>query len=91
VLYERIADGISLHIIERVRFLPRLPRATAENFTGGGSNGKKDRKLAKIPKNSTIWLLPGEGGQQKNKNRKIAKKGQKIALFSLYLLYLYNV
>jgi len=28
-------------------------RASAENFPGGG-NEKKDRKLAKIPKNSTI-------------------------------------
>jgi len=29
-------------------------RASAENFPGGGGNGKKDQKLAKYTENSTI-------------------------------------
>jgi len=66
-----------------------LPRASAENFPGKRGERKKDQKLAKIPKNSTIYPL--SGGRQRKKDRKIAKKGQKIALLSLYLLYLHHI
>jgi len=54
---------------------------------GRGSTEKKDRKIAKIPKNSTIKSLPGEGATKK-KDPKLAKKRRKIALLSLYLLTL---
>jgi len=57
-------------------------RATAENFPGGDGQQKKDRKIAKKTENSTIKPLPG-GSNRKN--------DQKIALFSLYLLYLYHL
>jgi len=48
-------------------------------------NSKKDRKIA------LFKPLPGGGVGNGKKYRKIAKKHQKIALFSLYLLYLYHV
>jgi len=59
-------------------------RASAKKFPGG-SNGKKDRKIAKKTENSTIKPLPE--GEPTKKTRKIAKKAEN----SLYLLYLYHV
>jgi len=57
-------------------------RASVEKFSGGGTKKKT--------KNSTIkLLLGGEGATEKY--LKIAKKQQKIALLSFYLLYLYHV
>jgi len=44
----------------------------------------------KRPKNSTINPLPGGGGATE-KRPKNSKKRPKIALLSLYLLYLYHV
>jgi len=77
-------------------------RASAEKFPGGGGNGKKERKTEKRPKNSTIKSLPEVRGQRKKrpKNSTIKslpgvrgqrKKDRKIALLSLFLLYLYHV
>jgi len=56
-----------------------------KNFQKGGQP-KKIRKIAKRTKNSTIKPLPG--GPTERKTEKIAKKHRKIALLSLYLLYL---
>jgi len=47
---------------------------------------KKDQKLAKNAENSTFR---GRGATEKRLNNR--KKGRKIALLSLYLLYLYHV
>jgi len=47
------------------------------------------RKIAKKTKNNTSSLLQRE--DKGKKDRKIAKKYRKIALLSLYLLYLYHV
>jgi len=49
-----------------------------------------DRKIAKIPKNSTIKPLSRRGGGQRKKHRKKQKR-PKVPLSSLYLLYLYHV
>jgi len=54
-----------------------------------GGQRKKDRKIAKNTENSTIKPLPGEANGKKG--QKIAKKDLKIALLSLFLLYLYHV
>jgi len=52
-------------------------RRQQKTFRGeGGQQRKKDQKLAKIPKNSTIYLFQGEGGKGK-KDPKIAKKAEK--------------
>jgi len=57
-----------------------------KNFQGEG------RQQKKRPKNSTIKPLPGRGGRGNGKkDRKIAKNDRKIALLSLYLLYLCHV
>jgi len=53
----------------------------------GGRQRKKDRKLAKISKK---YLASSRGASGK-KDRKIVKKKPKIALLSLYLLYLHRV
>jgi len=58
-------------------------KSVGRKISRGLGNGKKTEK-------STIKPLPGGGGQQKKK-REIAKKRSKIALLSLYLLYLYHV
>jgi len=55
---------------------------------GGKSSKKGTGATEKRPKNSTVKPLP-EG--QREKDRKIAKKYQKMALLSLYLLYLHHV
>jgi len=60
---------------------------SSENFSRGRER-KKDRKIAKKNKTSSIKPLPGGNGK---KTEKIAKKDRKIALLSLYLLYLYHV
>jgi len=39
-------------------------------FQGVGGNGKKYRKLAKIPKNSTICLFQGGPTEKRPKNSK---------------------
>jgi len=44
-----------------------------KNFQVGGGQRKKDRKIAIIPKNSTIKPLPG-GGEPTEKSPKTAKK-----------------
>jgi len=50
----------------------------AENFQEAGWGNGKHRKLAKIPKNSTICLFQGRGGRAtEKKGRKIAKKAEK--------------
>jgi len=56
-----------------------------ENFSGGATKKKKKRKIAKKTENSTIKPLP-RGATEKR--LKIAKNDRKIALLSLYLLYL---
>jgi len=53
-------------------------------FQGEGATEKRPKINTKIPKNSTICLFQGGNGK---KDRKIAKKGRKAALFRLYLLY----
>jgi len=54
-----------------------------------GANGKKNQKIAK-KRNSTIKPLPGrEGGNEKKTEN--WQKRPKIALLSLYLLYLYYI
>jgi len=53
------------------------------------TRGKRLKNSKTRPKNSTI--MPLSGGGQGKKDRKIAKKHRKIALFSLYLLNLYHV
>jgi len=42
-------------------------RSSAEKFPGGGvgATGKRPKNNKKIPKNSTIKPLPGEGGNGK--------------------------
>jgi len=62
----------------------------AENFSGRGGSGKKERKLAKKYRKIALFSL-FQGGANEIKDRKIAKKKPKIALLSLYLLYLYHV
>jgi len=57
-------------------------RASAENFQKGATK-KRPKNSKKIPKNSTIKPLSEEGGGQRKKDRK-------IALLSLYLLYLHH-
>jgi len=59
-----------------------------KNFQEGT---KKRQKNSKIPKNSTIKPLPGVGGGATEKRLKYSKKDRKIALLSLYLLYLSHV
>jgi len=52
-------------------------RASAGKFPGGGGgNGKKQKRIAKISKNSTIKPLPERGQRKKDRN---------IALLSLFL------
>jgi len=51
-------------------------RASAESFPGGGGQRKKDRKLAKIPTNSTI--LTSSGGEAAEKRPKNSEKRPKI-------------
>jgi len=55
-----------------------------EKFPGGGEGATE--KNTENSKKGT-----GVGGEQRKKDRKIAKKHQKIALLSLYLLNLYHV
>jgi len=51
--------------VKRVKY-PSEPRASADTFLGrGGGNGKEDRKVAKIPKNSKKTL------KNSKKHRKI--------------------
>jgi len=64
-------------------------RESAENFPRGGQR-KKGQKLAKNTEKQQYLPFPRGWGATK-KDRKIAKKGQKITLFSFYLLYLYHV
>jgi len=53
------------------------PRASAEIFPGGGSQRKKDRKLAKKYRKITLFASSrGRGGGNGKKDRKIAKKGK---------------
>jgi len=60
---------------------------SAEKFPGEvGATKKRPKNSKKDRKNSTIKPLPGGRGQR----RKIAKKKRKIALLSLYVLYLYH-
>jgi len=63
-------------------------RASAEKFPGRKKTGKIPKNSKKRPKIALSTLFQGGRGQHK-KDRKIAKKHQKIALLSLYLLYLY--
>jgi len=68
------------------------PRASEEKFLWEerGATKKKNRKITKkIQKSSTIKPLPGRATEKRPKNCK--KKNRKIALLSLYLLYLYHV
>jgi len=58
----------------------RIPCILSQGVGRKFSNGKKDRKVAKRPKNSTIMLLPGDGGE----TEKIAKK-RKIALSTIFV------
>jgi len=74
---------------------PKSPTAGGQgrrqkNFQGGGQR-KKDQKIIKRLKNSTIMPLLGRGGGNGKKDRKKAKIDRKIALFSLYLLNMYHV
>jgi len=54
-----------------------------------GEQRKKDRKITKKTENSTIKPLPGRATEKRPKNSK--KKHRKIALLSLYLLYMSHV
>jgi len=51
------------------------PRASAEKIPGRWGQRKKNQKIAKRPKDSTIKPLPGEGATEKRP--KIAKKAEK--------------
>jgi len=65
------------------------PRESAEKFTGG-SQRKKDRKIAKkYRKIALLYLFQGRGATEKRPKK--AKKDRKIALLILYLLNLYHV
>jgi len=85
--------GISLKIPpDNEKKIPKNSKKTEKNsiikpLSVGGREGqrKKDRKIAKRPKiaNSTIKPLPRGGSSE--------KIDRKIALLSLYLLYLYHV
>jgi len=64
-------------------------KASAEKFSGGGDQRKKDRKIAKKRKVALLSLFQEEATIKKD--RKIAKKFLKIALLSLYLIYLHHL
>jgi len=64
------------------KYMGTEARASAENFPGKGATEKRPKNSKKRPKNSTIKPLPVGEGQR--------KKDRKIALLSLYLLYLYH-
>jgi len=49
-------------------------------------NEKKERKIAKSSKNSTIEPLPGGEGRQRKKDRKIAKNTENITFKPLYYI-----
>jgi len=67
----------------------RIPNwSNQKNFQGGrGQRKKRSKNNKKIPKNSTIKLVLER--VQRKKDRKIAKKDQKIAI--LNLLYMYSM
>jgi len=56
-----------------------------KNFQGKRANGNKTENGKKRPKNSTIKHLPERGAMEKRS--KNSKKGRKIALISLYMLW----
>jgi len=66
------------------------PKGVGRKFFQGGQR-KNDQKLAKKYRKIALFsLFQGEGGATE-KRPKTRKKGQKITLSSLYLLYLYHV
>jgi len=76
--------GLGTHLFVKV------PRASEKIFQEG-ANGKNTENYQKITKIALCSLFQGRRKSTKKYRKKNTKKGWKIALFSLYLPYLYHV